>query len=159
MLKNVLDVEQVCSLHVTSFKTLWLNLRLPERVDRQELVRGTYSGPLPLLAQVWKRRRIGDLIETTWASLRVISGRFRRVLEDAELTGWRTFPVVVEDYAPEAALICWPLLANADRNTGLAVRAERGCLRRVSSWILEIRRTRERYPFGATQVAHAKRGP
>jgi hypothetical protein len=76
-----------------------LNLRLPEGADRQELVRDTYSGPLPLLAHVWKRRRIGDLIGTTWAVARVISHRFRRVLEDAELTGWRTLPVVVDDYA------------------------------------------------------------
>ncbi len=47
---------------------------------------------------------MGDLIGTGWATLRVISQRFRQVLDDAQLTGWRTFPVVVLDHALDMPL-------------------------------------------------------
>src|SRR4051794_26299994 len=92
MADDLLDVEGVCRLAVTSYSTFWLTLQVPEGADLQRLARGDYAGPLPLQAGVLKRGRMGDLIGTGWATLRVISQRFRQVLDDAQLTGWRTFP-------------------------------------------------------------------
>lgn len=101
--ENVLDVEHLYSIQETSVNTFWLDLHLSEAVDRNRLVRGAYSGLLPIRARVLKLGRIGDLIGTTSASLHVVSDRFRQFLQAADLTGVTLFPVVVEGLEQQAA--------------------------------------------------------
>jgi len=93
--REPLHVERVCRLAHNSF---WLTLEVRDGADPLQLARGQYIAPLPLKARVLKHGRIGDLFGTGWATLHVISERFRQLLDLNQLTGSRALPVEIIDY-------------------------------------------------------------
>jgi hypothetical protein len=61
------------------------------------LLRGELSPAAPVRVKHAMGGKPGDLIWTTWAAVFLIAERVRKLLEDAHVTGWKTYPVEVTD--------------------------------------------------------------
>ncbi len=88
-----LPVAELLKLKLASHDWLRLDILVPNSVDSRSLLSAEYRGALPLPAAVGQRGRLGDLVGTFWATVYLVSDRFKEVLEGAALSGWTTFPV------------------------------------------------------------------
>ncbi|MFZ4499873.1 MAG: imm11 family protein [Minisyncoccia bacterium] len=62
------------------------------------LVMGDYSGiSFPVVFKQEYGKKLQDILDTGWPSLHLISNKMKTVLEDNNLTGWKTFSVKVLD--------------------------------------------------------------
>lgn len=64
------------------------------------LIQGSYTGiHFPVIFKQEYGKKLEDVLDTGWAGLFLISRKFKEVLEDNTLTGWKTFDVKVLDKA------------------------------------------------------------
>jgi hypothetical protein len=62
------------------------------------LILGDYSQiSLPVIFKHKYGKKLEDMLDTGWPSLYLISDKLKTVLEDNELTGWKTFAVQIFD--------------------------------------------------------------
>lgn len=62
------------------------------------LILGDYSGvSFPVLFRQEDGKKLQDILDTGWPSLYLISDKMKTVLEDNDLTGWKTFEVKIVD--------------------------------------------------------------
>ena len=77
-----------------------VNLKRDVNKDFQEwdLVKGNYAEiDFPVVFKQDYGKKLTDILGTGWPSLYLISDRLKKILEDNELTGWKTFPITVYD--------------------------------------------------------------
>ncbi len=66
--------------------------------DSHCLIRGLYDGiEFPIIFEQKYGKKLLDIIDTGYASLYLISGRFKELLETNEFTGWKVYNVEVFD--------------------------------------------------------------
>jgi hypothetical protein len=66
--------------------------------DQWRLIQGDYNKiSFPVLFKQQYGKKIEDVLNTGWPGLYLVSDRFKAVLEDNNLTGWKTFPVNILD--------------------------------------------------------------
>ncbi len=66
--------------------------------DQDLLLHGNYTNvKLPVVFTQQYGKVLKDIIGTGWASLYLISDKMKNVLQDAHLTGWRTFDIILLD--------------------------------------------------------------
>ncbi|MCL2435394.1 MAG: hypothetical protein FWD09_04560 [Lentimicrobiaceae bacterium] len=64
--------------------------------DEHRLVRGDYSDiSFPVICKQESGKKLQDILDTGWAALYLISDKMKAVLEENNLTGWKTFAVKV----------------------------------------------------------------
>jgi hypothetical protein len=62
------------------------------------LIKGKYEGvDFPVTFKQSCGKKMVDILDTGWPSLFLISDRMKAILEENELTGWKTFPIQVYD--------------------------------------------------------------
>ena len=67
-----------------------------EYSDKQMLLLGNYSGiTFPVVFKQEYGKKLQDMLGTGWAGFYLISDNMKTVLEDNNLTGWKTFAVKV----------------------------------------------------------------
>jgi hypothetical protein len=66
--------------------------------DQHRLIQGVYDGLFfPVVFKQEYGKKLEDILDTGWPSLFLISNRMKTVLEDNNLTGWKTFKARVLD--------------------------------------------------------------
>jgi predicted aspartyl protease len=66
--------------------------------DENKLIRGDYTGiSFPVVFKQQDGDKLQDVLDTGWSSLYLISDKMKAVLEENEITGWKTFAVKVFD--------------------------------------------------------------
>ena len=66
--------------------------------DENRLIKGDYRHiELPVIFKQSTGKNFHDMLDTGWPSLYLISDKMENVLEQNNLTGWKTFPVQVID--------------------------------------------------------------
>ena len=66
--------------------------------DHWKLIRGDYEKiDFPVVFKQEHGKKLTDTLGTGWPSLYLISDRMKKILEENQLTGWKTFPVKVYD--------------------------------------------------------------
>ena len=70
----------------------------PCRIVSDKLIMGNID-EMKVPLQYWIRggRQYKDVLDTPWLSAYVISDRFRQILEDNNVTGWKSYPVELLD--------------------------------------------------------------
>lgn len=69
-----------------------------EGFDHLNLSKGNYEGiQLPVIFKQEYGKEFKDILDTGTASLYLISDRFKSILEQNNLTGWKTFPIKLYD--------------------------------------------------------------
>ena len=76
-----------------------INLKEDKEDDNiLDLAKGKYEGiDFPVIFKQERGKKWGDILEIGWPNLYLISSKFKTILEENKLTGWKTFPVKVYD--------------------------------------------------------------
>ena len=77
-----------------------VNLKRDVNKDFQEwdLIKGNYAEiDFPVIFKQDHGKKLADILGTGWPGLFLVSDRLKKILEDNELTGWKTFPIKVYD--------------------------------------------------------------
>ena len=69
---------------------------MPAASDHDRLLDAQYTGGLPIRGFVDQKGKVGDLLGTFWASLYLIGDRFKKLLEENAIGGWRAYPTICE---------------------------------------------------------------
>ena len=94
--KLVLSTVQVHAIGLKDFSPIDPDKTYPYNQNR--LIRGDYIGIIfPVLFKQESGKKLQDILDTGWPSLYLISDKMKVVLEDNDLTGWKTFAVKVLD--------------------------------------------------------------
>lgn len=93
--RPLLNISSIRRLAPRSYNGLRIDVPLPGGIDEKRVLRGEYSA-LSLHGSVGNPGRARDFIGTYWAILHVVSGRFKRALEENGLTGWRPYPLTLD---------------------------------------------------------------
>ena len=109
---TALAVSDLQTLRLRSYEWLRARLTLPVRADHERLLDAKYDGVLPIRVLVDQSGRAGDLIGTPWSSLYLIGDRFKKLLEQGAISGWRAYETVCEGMPSETA---WWVLGVAGR--------------------------------------------
>ena len=68
------------------------------KIDHHKLIKGDYIGiNFPVIFKQRYGSKLLDLLDTGCAGLFLISDKLKTVLEENHLTGWKTFPVEIND--------------------------------------------------------------
>lgn len=71
---------------------------MDDKIERNNLIKGEYNSiEFPVVFKQSRGKRINDIIDTGLVNLYLISSRFKKILIDNELTGWKTYPVIIID--------------------------------------------------------------
>jgi hypothetical protein len=89
-----LDLSEVWVLREGSFEALRVQLDLPQDVDPKMVLTGQ-ARRFDLIARVLQEGPVGDLIGTYWGMIYLISDRFRNVLIENNISGWRVDPISI----------------------------------------------------------------
>jgi hypothetical protein len=89
-----------------------VRLNVPTPSDHDRLLDAEYDETVPIRVLVDQKGRVGDLVGTLWPSLYLIGDRFKKVLEQNAITGWRGYGTVSEDMPPTGT---WWILGVAGR--------------------------------------------
>jgi len=74
------------------------NKDIDGRYDEHRLIQGVYEGiAFPVAFKQEYGKKLEDMLDTGWPGLFLISYRMKIILEQNELTGWKTFTVKVLD--------------------------------------------------------------
>jgi len=66
--------------------------------DEYRLIQSDYADiSFPIIFKQEYGNKLRDILDTGWPSLFLISDKMKAVLENNDLTGWKTFPVIVLD--------------------------------------------------------------
>ncbi len=66
--------------------------------DEDNLIRGTYDDiDFPIIFKQDYGKKLADILGTGWPALYLISDRMKDILEDHQITGWKTFPIKLYD--------------------------------------------------------------
>jgi hypothetical protein len=90
-----LGVAELKQLQLRSHEWLRLDLEVGSNVRPAQLLRGENVGIAEISAAVKQSGPVGDLIGTFWATVYVITSRFRDALEKSEINGWRAHPITL----------------------------------------------------------------
>jgi hypothetical protein len=88
--KLVLSTVQVCPV----------GLKKDENgvIEQRNLVKGKYKGvDFPVVFKQESGKKLTDILDTGWVSLYLISDRMKSILEENNLTGWKTFDIQIYD--------------------------------------------------------------
>ena len=66
--------------------------------DEYNLIRGEYGTiHFPVIFTQARGKKILDILDTGWPNLCLVSDKLKTILEEKELTGWKTFPIKLYD--------------------------------------------------------------
>lgn len=75
-----------------------INMNYPNYSDTKCLHQGIYEGmDFPVIFEQYSGSKFRDILDTGSANLNIISGKFKQVLEENNLTGWKTYPITIFD--------------------------------------------------------------
>lgn len=73
----------------------------PENIQKGQyidLIRGSLEKvQLPVIFKQFQGKKFLDVLNTGYVSLYLVSDRFLQLLEDNQLTGWQTYPIILLD--------------------------------------------------------------
>lgn len=94
--KLVSSTVQVHAIGLTDFSPIDPDRHYDH--DQNKLIHADYSGiAFPVEFRKVSGKKLLDILDTGWANLYIISKKMKTVLEDNELTGWKTFEVNILD--------------------------------------------------------------
>lgn len=68
------------------------------KIEHSKLIKGDYAGiDFPILFKQKYGNELNDMLDTGIAGLFLISDRMKTILEENNLTGWKTFPIKLYD--------------------------------------------------------------
>lgn len=94
--KLVLSTVQVHAVGLKEFSPVDPDKTYP--YDENKLIRGDYTDiSFPVVFEQEYGNKLQDVLDTGWPSLYLVSDKMKAVLEENEITGWKTFTAKVFD--------------------------------------------------------------
>jgi|WetSurMetagenome_2_1015567.scaffolds.fasta_scaffold611848_1 hypothetical protein len=93
------DISSIFSKSSARFNSINLPNNIVNGLDiGYRLIMSDFTNvTFPIIFKIGQGKKFGDLLDTYWGNLYLISDKFRNILEENSLSGWKTYPIKLLD--------------------------------------------------------------